>query len=514
MRNGIVFASVLGATCLLAGCQAGASRSAAGDLSNNDRANPETIFDRRVPAQTEIVTDIPRVPRWCSVLGLRPRYVHVGDAELYYEVEGQGVPLVLLHGGPGGTHHYFHPTFACAAGFARVVYYDQRGCGLSTYSPGAGYTVEQAVDDLDQLRQELGVDRWIVLGHSYGGKLAERYALTYPEHLAGLVLVCAEPGFEAPLGPGRENEFLSEPEQERIRTIHARQDLTLAQRVYNAMLSGDWKRQGYYKPSPESFARMALYEWCHDTRFRQQLREVDRLGTEGAFEGYPVPTLILESTWDLTWNSKKPAVMCANHPGARSVIFEASGHSPFDDEPEGFFGVLREFVGKLGTPSPTALAEWKSRFAARRQEQLASPYHLLTNCSYGWAESREIAQAYSPQWLAQVNEPGQLLRLGFALYDVERYEEALAPFRKLHEVSKDEPQYQAMALIWQGHMLDLLGRRDEAVSIYQRVAEMGLTDGFRHDQYGLTISPVPYARERLQTPFQRHENRSERQEPE
>ena len=44
--------------------------------------------------------------------------------------------LVLIHGGPGGTHHYFHPWFSRAAGFARIIYYDQRGCGLSEFAPG------------------------------------------------------------------------------------------------------------------------------------------------------------------------------------------------------------------------------------------------------------------------------------------------------------------------------------------------------------------------------------------
>lgn len=501
------------AVVLLSGCRAGGARLRVDELTNHDRTSGETVFDRRVHLEPEIVRDIPRVPRWCTVLDLRPRYAHVGDAELYYEVEGRGVPLVLLHGGPGATHHYFHPTFSRAARFAQVVYYDQRGCGLSTYNPGAGYTVEQAVDDLDRLRDELGCERWVVLGHSWGGLVAQRYALTYPERVAGLVLVCAELGFEAPLGPGREYEFISEQEQERIRAIQAREDLTLPQLVYNAMRNGDWKRQDHYKPSPEKFARMALYEWCHDTRFRQHVRERERLGTDGAFAGCPIPTLLIESAWDLTWNSAKPEVLHANHPGAQLVLFNASGHSPFDDEPTRFFGVLRAFLSHLPEPDPVAVAQWRTRLAARRERLLASPDHLLRNCTFGWAESREIAQAYSPAWLEKVDAGWPLLRVGFALYDMERYEEALAPLRKLSDVSAAQPLLRAIALVWQGHMLDLLGRRDDALRVYERVVEMGLEDAMQHDQYGLVIAPTPYARERLKTPFQRVENRSEREAP-
>ena len=87
------------------------------------------------------------------------------------------MPVVLLNGGPGATHHYFHPWFSRAKDFARVIYYDQRGCGLSDYNPGAGYSVFQAVEDLEQLRRALEIDQWVVAGHSYGGYLAQQYAV-------------------------------------------------------------------------------------------------------------------------------------------------------------------------------------------------------------------------------------------------------------------------------------------------------------------------------------------------
>lgn len=66
---------------------------------------------------------------------------------------------------------------------------------------------------------------------------------------------------------------------------------------------------------------------------------------------------------------------------------------------------------------------------------------------------------------------------------------------------------EALALIWQGHMLDLLERREEARERYRRVAEMNLDDGVMHSQYGLTYAYSPYAAERLEVPFQRIENR-------
>jgi len=162
-------------------------------------ADRETVLDRKVHIEKELILDIREVPRLCDSMDVSKQRVDVGDCRLYCEQEGDGIPLVLLHGGPGGTHHYFHPSFSCAKSFAKVIYYDQRGCGLSDYKAGEGYTVEQAVDDLENLRKALNIDRWFVLGYSYGGALAQGYAVKYSDHLAGLVLVGSSVPMNVPL---------------------------------------------------------------------------------------------------------------------------------------------------------------------------------------------------------------------------------------------------------------------------------------------------------------------------
>ncbi len=99
-----------------------------------------------------------------------------------------GVPLVFLHGGPGGgclPHHrrFYDPKFW------NIVLYDQRGAGRST--PGAelkNNTTPHLVEDLERLRRELGVDRWLVFGGSWGSTLALAYAQAHPERVLGLVL--------------------------------------------------------------------------------------------------------------------------------------------------------------------------------------------------------------------------------------------------------------------------------------------------------------------------------------
>ena len=210
----LVAGLVLLAASLPAVCLAGLENAPAEDEQR------ESVLDGVVYIEPELITEIPAVPRWCDRLELERRRVDVGDAELFVEVEGSGIPLVLINGGPGGTHHYFHPWFSRAKDYARVIYYDQRGCGLSDFEAGEeGYSVEQAVADLDALRRALGVDKWVILGYSYGGFLGQLYTLRHPENVAGLILLGALPGMWVDLGDSRQKEFLTAEELARKKEI-------------------------------------------------------------------------------------------------------------------------------------------------------------------------------------------------------------------------------------------------------------------------------------------------------
>ncbi len=315
----------------------------------------ESILDRVVHIEPALVTSIPATFRWCDrIEGLDKRRIDVGGAGLYVELEGKGVPLVLINGGPGGTHHYFHPWFSRAKKYARVVYYDQRGCGLSDFKPGdKGYSVEQAVEDLEAIRKALGFEKWAVLGYSYGGFLAQLYTVLHPENVSGLILLGATPGMRADDGPSRQDEFISEAEKNRMTELrrelneYAKTNALPRQRIvelsiYNNFLTGDWKRQNFYSPSPDSLAQGALYEWVNDQNFNSVMGQTQgRWDFTGAFEGNPIPTLVLEGRYDLTWSEKKKDILKGNHPAARMVVFESAAHGIYDEQPDEFFVITQ-----------------------------------------------------------------------------------------------------------------------------------------------------------------------------
>lgn len=163
-----------------------------------------------------------------------------------------------------------------------------------------------------------------------------------------------------------------------------------------------------------------------------------------------------------------------------------------------------------------AIAAWGQWFKNSGQirftpnaPQLAVPAEWINRMGWGRKSGQEIAVQYSQGWLQQVTDPAALQRIGFALYDAARYEDALAVFEKIETGAGDNSNRRAAALIWQGHMLDLLGRRSEAIVRYSQVAGMGLTAQKVYAQYGLSVKLSPYAQERTATPFVRVENSSD-----
>ena len=344
-------------------------------------AKRETILDRVVHIEKTLITEIPQIGRLCDELKLEKKRINVGDCELYVEEEGQGIPIVLLHGGPGATHHYFHPFFSRAGKFVRIIYYDQRGCGISDYKPGKGYSVNQAVDDLENLRKALKIEKWVVLGHSYGGYLAQRYTMAYPESVAGLIVLTGEPGLPGKYSGTRQSDYISAEERQRMQDIRKElgqllkdkkvsQEQWLEILVYNNHLNGDWKRQSYYRPTEKELVRMARYEWKQDTNFNSLMsQDIRKVNLDGAFKDCPIPTLIMESKMDLTWPPEKAQVLQANHPGSQMVMFENSGHSPFADEPDRFFSELKSFMASLPSVTKEKAVAWKASLAKWEKDQ-------------------------------------------------------------------------------------------------------------------------------------------------
>lgn len=113
-----------------------------------------------------------------------------GGHALYVEQCGnpEGVPVVVLHGGPGGGCSPFQRRFFDPH-YWRIILFDQRGAGRSTpYASVRDNTLGDLLDDMERLRGRLGITRWALFGGSWGSTLALHYGLRYPQHVLGMVL--------------------------------------------------------------------------------------------------------------------------------------------------------------------------------------------------------------------------------------------------------------------------------------------------------------------------------------
>jgi proline iminopeptidase len=110
--------------------------------------------------------------------------------QLYIEQVGNpdGIPVLFLHGGPGAGCEPYHRRFF-DPDLYRVVLFDQRGSGRSTpHASLVNNTTWDLVDDIERIREELGIDRWLMFGGSWGSTLSLAYAQTHPERVSGMIL--------------------------------------------------------------------------------------------------------------------------------------------------------------------------------------------------------------------------------------------------------------------------------------------------------------------------------------
>lgn len=152
------------------------------------------------PVRAQAPASDPLNPPGIRVAGIRMLPVRGGRYKVWTKRIGEGpVKVLLLHGGPGATHEYLEAmeSFLPPAGL-EIYYYDQLGCGNSDQPDERSlWTLPAYVEEVEEVRRGLGLDRFVLYGHSWGGMLAIDYALKYQQHLSGLVISNMTAGIQA-----------------------------------------------------------------------------------------------------------------------------------------------------------------------------------------------------------------------------------------------------------------------------------------------------------------------------
>jgi proline iminopeptidase len=297
-----------------------------------------------------------------AVYPMHEGFVDAHGVLIYYMTVGRGAPLLIVHGGPGASHDYFLPYLLPLARHNRLIFIDERGSGKSQkLADPSGYTVENMVEDVEAVRQALDLGRITLLGHSYGGVLAQAYALKYQRDLTHLILCSTFPSTKQ-MNEVLAHELASAPPdvQDKIHRMEKEglfgHGLPYEQNRYpNDYMIAAWGEAYFpylyqnhpdanYDPIQNGNMSWDLYRemWGSDGEFvidgnLKSVEYVDKLRT------IHVPTLILVGDHD----ECDPSLSKEMHDkiaGSRLVILPKSGHMTFVDQPELFIGAVESFL--------------------------------------------------------------------------------------------------------------------------------------------------------------------------
>ena len=298
-----------------------------------------------------------------SVYNIKQGFIDANGVMIYYEEFGKGEPLMIVHGGPGATHDYFLPYLLPLARNNRLIFIDERGSGKSERLEDVKqYTVENMVEDLEAVREALGLGKMNLLGHSYGGVLVQAYALKYQENLSHLIL-CSTFSSTALM-----NEVFVEMKENMTSELRERINKMEREGLFGHGLPYEQNRytdeykiaawgEGYfpylyqknpnpdYNPTAGGFS-WALYRemWGSDGEFIINGNLVTAEYTD-MLHTINVPTLITVGDHDECAPSLSE-LMHEKIPNSELVIFPQSGHLTFVDQPDMFMKSIEDFLSK------------------------------------------------------------------------------------------------------------------------------------------------------------------------
>lgn len=262
--------------------------------------------------------------------------VNVRGVELYYEEHGRGEPLVLVPGFGTGLWIWYRQVPAFAERF-RTIVFDPRGVARSE-APDEPFTMRDLADDLAALLEALRVERAHVLGASFGGFVAQEFALAHTARTRSLVLCCTSYG-----GAGH-----VPPAPETLVAIASTKGLNTSERVRENLLLAFSPR--FVEEQPAEVERVVNLRAESDVPEHAYLRQLqaafafDAAARVGAIN---VPTLVITGDADVIVPHENSLNLAAAIPGAALRIVEGGSHTFFIERPREFNRAVVEFIEQL-----------------------------------------------------------------------------------------------------------------------------------------------------------------------
>ena len=276
------------------------------------------------------------------------RLVPIGDTRLYVEERGRGLPLFVLHGGPGLDHHMFGDYLDPLSDGVRLIFVDQRSQGRSELTSPETWSIGQMAADVGALAVALGLERFAVLGHSFGAFVALQHAVDFPGEAARTIvssglpsarylaqvdahLAAFEPeSMRAQVAASWDRESTVRTAEDVVSLLHDQMPFHFADPLDPRIADYEQRTAGGL-PSPDVLRHFAGQEYGG-------IEVEERLGR------VLQPVLVLAGAHDRVCSLPAAQAIASGVTDGELVVFERSGHMTFVEENERYLETVASFL--------------------------------------------------------------------------------------------------------------------------------------------------------------------------
>jgi proline iminopeptidase len=281
-------------------------------------------------------------------------FIEVKGGKIWYRIDGEGdkTPVLLLHGGPGSSSFYLEPLKELSQD-RPVIFLDQLGCGRSTrITDTTLMTIEQNVEQLEQVRKALKLDKFYLYGHSWGTMLGMDYYVKYPKGIQGLIF--SSPLFSTKIWTDDADTLIAtlpEATQKAIRESERLKNYT--NEAYKEAMKVYYKayvRRSDKSKSQQDTAAKFFGENVYNFMWGpSEFTATGNLLNYNRLKDLPkitVPTLLTAGEYD---EARPSSVRYYTSliTGAQFKMIPQAAHSTMMDNPKEYIGVLKEFLRKM-----------------------------------------------------------------------------------------------------------------------------------------------------------------------
>jgi proline iminopeptidase len=286
-------------------------------------------------------------------------FIEVEGGKIWYRIDGEGdkTPVLLLHGGPGSSSFYLEPLKELSQD-RPVIFIDQLGCGRSTrITDTTLMTIEKNVEQLEQVRKALKLEKFYLYGHSWGTMLGMDYYVKYPKGIQGLIF--SSPLFSTKIWTDDADTLIATlPEATQKAIRESERQKNYENEAYKEAMKVYYKayvRRSDKSKSQQDTAAKFFGENVYNFMWGpSEFTATGNLLNYNRLKDLPkitVPTLLTAGEFD---EARPSSVRYYTSliPGAQFKEIPQAAHSTMMDNPKEYIGVLREFLQKMDIISP------------------------------------------------------------------------------------------------------------------------------------------------------------------